>query len=187
MKGFDVYKEYFKMKIVLIILIILTLYNGINYLIGKRDISNSSPLNKFIQNNTDNKLNYNSRYNLFFIITPVDCQCLDYIITKDFLENIKSICKDKNKNISISYIVSGDFKMNELKEYIFPIKDDINYYIDKNNKAKAFIFRNFKTYRTPLVLILDDNGTIKYWQIFSSDVNSNEIFYNFFKLLEAIE
>lgn len=186
MKGINVHKDYFN-RLLLITIIILTLYNGINYLMGKGNTSYYSLLIKFIQNNTDNKLNCNSEYNLFFVITPVDCQCLDYIITIDFIENIKSIFEEKKKTLSINYIVSGDFNVNELKNYISPIKNNIGYYIDKNNKAKAFIFKYFNTYRTPFLLIFDINGTIKYWQNFSSNTSSTETFYNFFKLMEAIE
>lgn len=185
MRGFELYKKYI-IKFLLIVILILTGYNVISYLFIKTKTSMDSSLDKFVKYNTDSKVNYYSELNLYFIVTPVDCDCLSYIVTSDFIESIASILKERNKTISINYIVSGDFKPNELENYIFQIKNSINYYIDKNNKAKAFIFKNFKTYRTPLLLILDNNGTIKYWQEFRSDTDKNETLYNFFKLLEAI-
>lgn len=143
MKIFNMKRKYIQI-IALAIIFILTLYNAIALLLNKKYVRNDSSLLKFISHNTDDKLIYNSNYNLYFIITPLDCDCLNYIITDDFVKEIKEISNKENKKISINYIVSGDFKVNELEDYISQLKKNIDhYYIDKNNKAKIFIYKSF--------------------------------------------
>ncbi len=181
-------KKYIKC-ILLIIVLILTLYNGFNYMISIKYTNYS--LNKFIRNNTDKRLNNSSEFNLYFFVTPMDCKCLNYFLTDDFIRGIKKIEEKKSfpidkKSFSINYIVSGDYTKRELEDYISPIKSEINYYIDKNNKAKMFIFNKFSTFKTPFLLILDSSGRVKYWQAFRSNIRIEDICSRLFKLLEAI-
>ena len=162
----------------------LVFYNLVNYL-NITSYGRSSSISDFISDNTIKDIQYNESYNLFFIVTPIDCECLSYFSSMAFIRRIKEVV---NKNsFSINYIVSGDYSEKELEQHIDKIKSCINdVYIDKNNKAKMFIFDRFGTFRTPFLLILNKDGKVKYWQEFQSSIKAEKACNDLFQLLEAI-
>ena len=79
------------------------------------------------------------------------------------------------------------YSKKELEQYISQIKSDLNdIYIDKKNKAKMFIFKEFGTFRTPFLIILNKDGKVKYWQAFQSSIKAEKACFDLINLLEAI-
>jgi len=149
--------------------LLITLIIGLsiyNYLIFKD--SSKTSFGKFIEKNTNKKLTIPCDYNIFFLLTPLDC-CNEQFLTKDFIRNLKEIGFKKGLSICINYVISGDFSEKEKYDYISNIKDDVKIYIDYKNMAKTFILNKFNTSRTPFLIILTREGEIKYWQDFKPD------------------
>jgi len=166
------------------IVIIFSIYNLTNLLKNHTSgVSNS--LSEFIDDNTDMKIINNSELNLYFIVTPIDCDCLRFFTSTYFIKKMRA--STEKKSISINYIVSGDYKKSELEEYVNSIKDGTDrIYFDENNKAKMFLFQQFRTFRTPFVIILNKNGIVRYWQPIMSTVKPDKIYQDLIKILEVI-
>jgi len=166
----------------------LSTYNFVSFQ-SKRKSQNLF-FEKFIRQNTGKILNISSEYNLYFIITPIDCQkCIEPFLNLNFINEIKKIGYERNITLSINYIISGDYSEDEKMSLISEIKNEVNVYIDKNNQAKNFLYANFYTLRTPFLIILKQNGQLKYWQDFAPDErlgyqHKDKIFL---RLLECIQ
>ena len=176
-------------KLAIGLLFILTLYNLFHFIGNNKECHNPT-LNDFVNKNTKKELDNSAEYNLYFFVTPFDCQiCCEYMLQIEFINKIKKIFKFKKNSLSISYIVSGDYTQKEKLEYISDIIKGINYYLDENNSAKEFLIKAFGTSRTPFLLILDSNGKVKYWQYFKpneKDNNYKDVYLRLLKLLEVI-
>ncbi|MGQ9800651.1 MAG: hypothetical protein ACUVRL_03170 [Candidatus Saccharicenans sp.] len=166
----------------------LSVYNFVTFQ-SKRNLQNTS-FENFIINNTGKSPNISSEYNLYFIITPIDCQkCIESVVSLNFINETNRIAYKKDATISINYIISGDYSEEEKMDFISEIRNEVNVYIDKNNQAKDFLYTNFHTLRTPFLIILKQNGQLKYWQDFAPDErigyqNTDKIFL---RLLECIQ
>jgi|GEM_PF-6049535 len=165
------------------ILILLSFFNIRNYIINYKNNIGIS-IDKYIRDNTGRSIANDSELNLYFVVTPIDCKCLRYFLTDDFVDKIKNI--NNNKTIKVNYIVSGDYTKTELENYISSLENIDDFFIDKNNSAKMFLFSKFKTVRTPFLFILDRNGVVKYWQDIRSNIRTEDICTKLFKILEAI-
>lgn len=177
-------------RILIGLLFIITVYNMIEFTVNKNKNACNVFLDEFIQKNTDKTLDNLSEYNLYFFVTPLDCEsCSKYILQKEFIERLKDILQSKEESITINYIVSGDYTEDEKTDYIANIIDSIdNYYIDDNNKVKRFLLENFRTPRTPFLLISDNFGMIRYWQHFKPDnrIYSKEMYLRLLVILNMI-
>lgn len=172
----------------LLLAIGLSIYNFVTFQ-SKRNLQDLS-FGNFIKNNTGKNLNLSSEYNLYFIITPIDCQkCIEPLVNVDFISEIKRISCKKELSMSINYIISGDYSEEEKMDFISEIRSEVNVYIDKNNQAKDFLYSKFHTLRTPFLIILKQNGQIKYWQDFVPDekLGYQNADKKFLKLLECIQ
>jgi len=132
-------------------------------------------LRDYIKRNTAQELIYFSEYNLYFFMTPLDCAQCEHAITDRLIREIKSISGNNELRLSLHYILSGDFSRTELEHYIYQIDHESYYYFDTHNQMRPFLFANFNTLKTPLVLILDQNGRLKFWHNLSPDFTTADL------------
>lgn len=132
-------------------------------------------LRDYIDRNTAQELIYFSEYNIYFFMTPLDCSQCAHAVTKKFIREIKEISGNNELRISLHYILSGDFSRTELENYIYKIDHESYYYFDTHNQMRQFLLKNFNTLKTPLVLILDQNGRLKFWHNLSPDFTTADL------------
>lgn len=171
----------------ILLIIFFTIFNLVLFSLTRKHQSNLS-LEEFIKKNANKELESLSEYNLFFFVSPFDCEvCSEYLLDKKFIDNLKRLLQKKQRSFSISFVITGDYTENEKIEYILKIQDIISYYIDKNNNAKKYLKTKFGTSRTPFLLISDFDGETIYWQHFK--LKANELNYStpYEKLLAILE
>ncbi|MBE0461428.1 MAG: hypothetical protein IBX60_07325 [Candidatus Aminicenantes bacterium] len=151
-----------------IAIVVGTIYNLLQFLSYQR--SDGLAFEQFISKNTGKKLVTSCDYNIYFLVSPLDCNsCSEQFLTIDFVNNLNIIGDKKGISICINYVVSGDYSEKEKMEYISEIKSEVSVYIDKKNMAKTFLLKKYDTVRTPFFIILTRKGEIKYWQDFKPD------------------
>jgi len=154
--------------IIVAILLAITAYNFMNIKTIKHGRNQSVP--DFIRNISGTQFTGNSDLNIIIFVTPLDCRsCTEQLLTKEFLNEIKAVISRKKRSVSISYVVSGDYAINEKNAYLAAIQGQAPIYIDKTNKVKEYLNNALETIRTPLILIISEKGTTKYWQTFEPD------------------
>lgn len=165
-----------KMKVYIIILILCILIISISifYLVYHLSLSSlgEKTIYEFIKETCGKELNLSCDYNLYIIISPLDChECIKNIIEKEFIESLKDISIKKGFKLSINYVITGDYSREEKIEFVSRIKNDVEIFIDEKNLAKDFLYAKFKTMRTPFIIILLRSGQIKYWLPLDPDEN----------------
>lgn len=144
---------------------------------------------EFLKENTGRSLELPCDYNLFFLISPLDCpSCSQYFISRDFINHLKKIGIEKGLSVCVSYVLTGDYSEKEKLAFISEIQNEINVYIDKTNMTKTFLLKKFNTIRTPFLIILTSKGEIKFYKNFEPDerYGYRDVDTNLYHLLEEI-
>lgn len=149
-------------------IILASFYNLMQFL--SYEGSGALTFEQFISKNTHKKLLTPCDYNIYFLVTPLDCKsCSEQFLTMDFVNNLKKIGNKRGISVCINYIISGDYSEKEKLESIADIRSEVTVYIDQKNMAKTFLLKKYDTIRTPFLIILTRRGETKYWQDFKPD------------------
>lgn len=173
--------------ILLILVVALVIFNLVYHL--SRSSLEKKTLNEFLKEACKRELNLSGYYNLYIIISPLDChECIKNIIAEEFIENMRKVGLKKGVTLSINYVITGDYSREEKLEFISKIRNGVEIFIDEKNLAKDYLYAKFKTMRTPFMIVLPRIGPIKYWQALEPDVNFDykNIDKKVLNLLEAI-
>ncbi len=153
-----------------IILVFTTFLIIISYFCGYRmnKCKNENSLNKYLNNLISSKKHCNSyQYYFFFIVSPMDCPaCIQFIKSKKFVINLKSVMKKNNKKVFIEFIIYGNIEKEEKNEFVKNIKDEVGVTFEKRKIIEVFLTKSFGKVYTPLVIILNHSGRMKYWRTF---------------------
>ena len=180
-------KKKINMLILLILAVTIIIFNLIYHL--SSPLLEKKTLREFLKETCGKELNVSCDYNLYIIVSPLDCQeCVKNIITEDFIESLKKVSIKKRATLSINYVITGDYSREEKIEFVSRIKNEVEIFIDKKNSAKDYLYAKFKTMRTPFIIILPRIGQIKCWQALEPDENYDyrHLDKKVLNLLEAI-
>lgn len=147
------------------ITLLLVGYNVTRY-VRKIRIKNSlnGYLNLIIEKKSQ-KVQYD--YYFFFITSPMDCaSCTQFLKSKVFIDYLKNSVEKINKKIFTNFIVFGNLTKEEKLDFVDDIKHETTIILENRNKIEMFLENFLNTSFTPLVIILDKNGTLKYWKDF---------------------
>jgi len=106
-------------------------------------------------------------YYFFFITSPMDCgYCNHFLISMEFIDNLKSSVIFRDNKISLNFLINGNLEKFEKKEFIKPISSCVNTVILDNNDILNSLQKVLNTSYTPVLIILNHDKVIKYWQTF---------------------
>jgi thioredoxin-related protein len=128
-------------------------------------------------------------YNLFFIVSLDDCNCIYFHLTVDFINQIEELSRSKSKTIALSFIIIGNYSDQEKTAFVGNVKNRANVFMDNNSMFREGLAETFGVSTTPLFIVLNKSGHIKYWQSFGIEdgTNSDLIKNNLLALLTAMK
>ncbi|MCF7804668.1 MAG: hypothetical protein K9N46_16535 [Candidatus Marinimicrobia bacterium] len=119
---------------------------------------------------SENQSYQNSNFNVFFITTPYDCPCYNYLFNSKFVAELQLEKIDARQIQSVSYIISGDFSIDKLRDYGGSLSNSVPIFIDHKNNIKNELYSLFNTFHTPYLIVAKNDSIIDDFKIeFSKD------------------
>lgn len=107
---------------------------------------------------------------VILFVSPIDCySCSEFVLSKQFYNDLMSLAKEKEKKLKLYYVVYGGFTEETKKKYMSKSSKNSEIIFEQKYNVKSTLKKVFKTDKTPLMAILDHDNQIIHWQGFPPD------------------